>query len=249
MSHARVDTCALNSSLRRLAEQGEDSDLYVSLQRVIDASEQLFAVSGGGLMLADEHAELRYVVASSGPSQVMEEVQIQTGEGPCVDAYVHDHVNISADLATDERYRAAAPLITAEGIAAVLAVPIHLSALTVGSLDIYVDRPYEFDQSEVDAMTRYGEVVEATLHAAVTASHSGQLADQLAYALEYRTPIERGIGYLMHRDQLDHAEAFAKLRSAARSSRRKIDEVASQLLATGQLPGETDTPNTGARSR
>jgi len=239
MTPARIDAAALNSSLRRLSEQGKDSDLYVSLHRVIDASGQLFAVNGGGLMLADESGELRYVIASNPTSQLLEDVQIETGEGPCVDAFMNEQVNVAADLAHDPRYPVAAPLIVSHGIGAVLGIPVRLSGLPIGSLDIYVDRPYEFDQSEIAALTRYGEVVEAMVHAAVAASHAGRLADQLSYALDYRAPIERGIGYLMARDQLGHTEAFHKLRSAARSARRKIDQVTAELLSTGRLPGET----------
>ena len=47
MSSARVDAAALRSSLRRLAERRDDSDLYTSLRRVIDFSGQLFGVNGG----------------------------------------------------------------------------------------------------------------------------------------------------------------------------------------------------------
>jgi transcriptional regulator with GAF, ATPase, and Fis domain len=235
---AQVDAAALNSSLRRLAERNDDSDLWASLHRVIDLSGQLFSVSGGGLMLADEHGDLHYVVAGTGPSHVLEQAQLDTGEGPCIDTYVRDEITVTADLARDDRYRTLAPLVVPHGVGAVMGVPIRLFEMPIGSLDIYVDRPYEFDDSEAHALTRYGEVVEAMLHAAIAASHAGQLADQLAYAVDYRAPIERGIGYLMARDRLAHPEAFQKLRSAARSSRRKIGDVATELLTTGHLPGE-----------
>lgn len=240
MNSARVDAAALSSSLRRLAEQRDDSDLYTSLRRVIDFSGQLFDVNGGGLMLADEHGELRYVVASTGPSRLLEQAQLDTGEGPCVDTYVRNELTVSNDLATDPRYQVLAPLVVPHGIGAVLGVPVSLSEMPIGSLDLYVDKPYEFDQSEMDALTRYGEVVEAMIHAAVAASRAGELADQLTYALDYRAPIERGIGYLMARDGLSHPDAFQKLRAAARSARRKIGDVAKQLLDTGHLPQETD---------
>ena len=236
--NARIDTAALNSSLRRIAER-DDSDLYDSLRRVIDASAQLFeAVTGGGLMLADEHGDLHYIIARTGPSHLLEEVQVKTGEGPCVDTYVRDEVTVSSDLANDERYPSIAPLVVPHGIRAVLGVPIHLSDMAIGSLDLYVDTPYEFDESEVAALSRYGEVVEAMIHAAVAASHAGQLADQLTYALDYQAPIERGIGYLMARDDLTHSDAFQKLRAAARSARRRIGDVATDLLDTGRLPSE-----------
>ena len=236
MSDPRIDSATLNASLRRLSEQRDDSDLFASLQGVVEASSQLFAVSGGGMMLADEQGELHYIVASDGPSHVLEEAQISTGEGPCVDTYVRNEITVTEDLAADERYQTVAPLVVPHGIGAVMGVPIHLSDVPIGSLNLYMDVPYEFDKSEIEALSRYGEVVEAMIHAAVTASHAGHLAAQLTYALEYRAPIERAIGYLMARDGLDHASAFQKLRKAARSTRRRVGDVANELLDSGELP-------------
>lgn len=240
MSSARVDAAALTSSLRRLTEQRDQSDLYASLQRVIDFSGQLFMVDGGGLMLADDKGELHYVVASTGPSRILEQAQLDTAQGPCVDTFVRDEITVCADLAQDTRYQKVAPLVVPHGIGAVLGVPVRLSDVPIGSLDLYVDRPYDFDQSEIDALSRYGQVVEAMIHAAVTASHAGNLADQLTYALEYRVPIERGIGYLMARDRLAQSDAFQKLRASARSARRRIGDVAADLLETGFLPDEVE---------
>jgi GAF domain-containing protein len=240
MDSARVDATALTSSLRRLAEQRDQSDLYASLRRVIDFSGQLFTITGGGLMLADDRGELHYVVPDSGPSRLLEQAQLDTGQGPCIDTYVRDEITVSADLAQDPRYQTVAPLVVPHGIGAVLGVPVRLSDVPIGTLDLYVDQPYDFDSSEIDALSRYGEVVEAMIHAAITASHAGHLADQLAYALEYRVPIERGIGYLMARDRLTHPDAFHKLRGAARSARRRIGDVAAELLETSFLPDEVE---------
>lgn len=236
MTRSHVDATALAASLQRFAGDPDDSNLLESLQAVIDASGALFGLSGAGLMLADEHSELHYIIASTGPSHLLEEAQINTGQGPCVDTYVTNRITVTTDLANDERYAELAPLIVPYGIGAVMGVPIHLSDMPIGSLNIYVDRPYEFDQSEIDALARYGQVVEAMIHAAITASHAGHLADQLTYALEYRAPIERAIGYLMARDGLEHPAAFQKLRAAARSTRRRVGDVATQLLDTGELP-------------
>jgi AmiR/NasT family two-component response regulator len=76
------------------------------------------------------------------------------------------------------------------------------------------------------------------LTAAVAAEQSSELAAQLTYAIQHRAPIERGVGYLMARDRIGQIDAFNRLRSAARDNRRKIGEVARELLSTGRLPGE-----------
>jgi GAF domain-containing protein len=233
-----IDAQALAASLRRLNDGSNQHSLQPSLQLVIDACVQVFDVTGSGIMLADEQSVLRYAVSSSGTSQHLEEAQFATGEGPCVDTFVHERPTAVADLATDDRYPTVAHQVLDKGVVAILGVPVRLSGITVGSLDVYLDEPHPWDDSEMDALHRYAEVVEAITTAALSADQAGELAQQLNYALDYRVPIERGVGYLMARDALDHAAAFNKLRRSARNSRRKIGEVADHLLQTGRLPEE-----------
>jgi len=235
-----IDLRALAASLRRLEQPDKDALLAQSLRRVVDACIHMFGVTGSGLMLADERGDLRYAVATDPSSRRLETAQLRTAEGPCVDAYVHDTVVACADLATDPRYQRLVRRLGNERFRAVLGVPIHLTGITVGSLDVYADGPRDWQPNECDAIARYGQVADAMLNAAVSAEHAGELAAQLSYAVEYRAPIERGVGYLMARDKLPLADAFNELRKAARTSRRKIGEVAQALLETGYLPGETD---------
>ncbi|HEU5269802.1 MAG TPA: GAF and ANTAR domain-containing protein [Jatrophihabitans sp.] len=234
----KVDAQTLAASLNRLQEQPEGHTLRGSLERVVDACVQLFSVTGSGLMVADAQSVLRYAVASDGPGRELEDIQLEAGQGPCVLAFVVDELVDSYDAGTDERWPAVADRIGSLGIHGLLGVPVHLSGIPVGSLDVYQDHPYHWDESEQRALARYGEVVEVMMETAVAADRAGELAEQLNYALDYRVPIERGVGYLMARDGVDHAEAFNRLRRAARSSRRKIGEVAEQLLQTGRLPEE-----------
>jgi AmiR/NasT family two-component response regulator len=51
--------------------------------------------------------------------------------------------------------------------------------------------------------------------------------------------IERGVGYLMARDQVDSVVAFNKLRRSARDTQSKIGDVAQRLVSTGRLSVRT----------
>ena len=236
---ANVDARALAASLGRLQDQSVMGNLRASLQQVVDACQHLFSVTGSGLMVADAQSVLRYAVATDGPGHALEDVQLEAGEGPCVLAFVVDEIVDTVDASTDPRWPAVAERIGALGVHGMLGIPVHLSGIPIGSLDVYLDRPHEWDESERRALARYADVVDAMIETAVAADRAGELAEQLNYALDYRVPIERGVGYLMARDRVGHAEAFNRLRRAARGSRRKIGEVAEQLLQTGLLPTES----------
>jgi len=232
-----MDASLLSESLRRLGD-GRGGPLRRSLEEVVGACVEVFGVTGSGLMLSDDRSVLRYAVATDGPARALEEVQLDSGDGPCVQAFVRDTLVVTADLAADERWPAVAERVGPLGIHGMIGVPVHLGGVPVGSLDVYLDRPHHWELAEQRALSGYAEVAASLTEASLAAQQAGELAQQLTYALDHRVPIERGIGYLMARDRTGHAEAFDRLRRASRNSRRRIGEVAEELLRTGTLPDE-----------
>jgi len=232
---ANIDPETLSASLRRLGPL-DDHDISRALDATISAAVDLFGVSGSGLMIADEQSALRYVVASDGPGRVLEDVQTETGQGPCVDTFVHSRAVSTADIGAEERWPASRGVIAQHGVRAILGVPVRLGGITVGSLDVYLDRSHAWDDSERAALARYSDVVEAALHAALSAHAAGELADQLQYALDHRITIERAVGFVMARAGVDTVTAFNLLRGVARRQRRKTVEVAQDVLDAGALP-------------
>jgi hypothetical protein len=131
-----------------------------------------------------------------------------------------------------------------------LSVAVDLGGGPIGTLDVYAVDPRGWDQSELSALQAYAGVV-------AKAQLRGALAEQLQVALDSRGLIEWAKGALMERERLDDQEAFTHLRRAARSSGRKLTEVAREVAAGQPLPrirtrpsrtrpeqadGEADTP-------
>ncbi|MDN5771147.1 MAG: GAF and ANTAR domain-containing protein [Microlunatus sp.] len=231
-----IDTKDLSTSLRRLAALEHDASGVVNaLHEVAEACVDLFDVTGSGIMLADEQNIPHYVAASDGSGRFLERAESSSGEGPCTEAFVNNRVTHSEDVTEDTRWPRLAEAIRGHGVRAVLGVPVCLGAIPVGTLDVYLDHRHDWNDHERRALTRYSDVVETALAAAVRAHTAGELAGQLQYALDYRVTIERAVGYLMAADGVDAVTAFNRLRRAARSQRTKIGEIAQQLLATGRL--------------
>jgi len=244
---ANVDPARVASSLRRL-EASTDSDTAGALRQAVDACAELFQVTGSGLLIADQDNTMRGAAATDGPGRVLEDVQEQTGQGPCVDAFVNREIVTTDDLACDDRWPASRETLVSHDVRAVLAVPVVLGGVTVGSLNVYMNRPHQWDESEKAALGSYRELVEVMLHAALQARHSSELADQLKYAIDYRAVIERGVGFLMASSDLTAVDAFNLLRRTARDQRRKVPDVAQQLLSAGALP-RGNGPSTNRRRR
>jgi hypothetical protein len=153
-----------------------------------------------------------------------------------VDTYVHGHPVHTDDLAVETRWPQSRRTILDHGVHAVLGVPVNLRGTTVGSLDVYRDRPHAWDDSERDALIRYSVVIEATLRTVLAAHGATELAGQLQYALDNRVLIERAVGFMMARTDVDAVTAFNVLRRSARSRRSKVADVAREVLDTRAVP-------------
>jgi GAF domain-containing protein len=226
-----VDRAKLEDSLRRLDQLGAAQfDSAQLVDEVINAARQFLPVTGLGLMVVDGGNALRHIAASDDSAQVLEDAQEHTGEGPCVAAFVLGHPVWSTDLRADTRWPRLRGQIGQARLRAVLGVPLRLGGMPIGTINAYQDHPTEWPPDAVATLVRFGTVMENLLAASVGLRRGDALAAQLQYALDYRVAIERAIGYLMASENIDGVTAFNRLRAAARSSRRRIGEVAEDTL-------------------
>jgi GAF domain-containing protein len=238
MAAMSIDADALAKSVARLeGVDPVDTGLDAALDLAVAETDELFGIDGAGLLLLGEDGVLRYVAASDEPGRMLEAIQEQVGEGPCIDAFLEDGPVLAHDLAADPRWPSAGPLAAAHGVRAVLGVPVDLREGPVGTLNVYAARPHRWDESDVAAIQAYTRVIASLLRAAVRAHVSGRAATQLQHALDHRSLIEQAKGMLMERRGLDQQAAFELLRAQARSTRRRLDDVARQVVEEARLPG------------
>ncbi|WP_300011708.1 GAF and ANTAR domain-containing protein [Pseudonocardia sp.] len=197
---------------------------------VVGAADRVFALSGVGLMFLDADDALRYVAASDETIRALESAQEQLGEGPCLDSLVQRTTVRTHDLTVDERYRSVGAVVGPLGVRAVLGVPVDVAGVAVGTLNVYRDRPHEWDDSEVDAVHAFATVLGSAFTAMIWARRGDTLTVQLGRALESRIVVERAIGFLMGVRRVDAVTAFDTLRRAARRGRRTVADVAQGVL-------------------
>lgn len=226
-----VDGDALERSLSTLTLTPDDApDVQEVLGQVVGAARALLSPAGVGLMLADDSDALRYVAGSDERSRRVEQVQIDTGEGPCVDCFVSGETVTAADLGIETRWPTAGPALLEAGIRSVVCVPTRCAGGVVGSLNAFAADASEWDDSDVGALRAFNALVEAQLASAVATRSRSALVDQLRHALDNRVLIERAVGFLMAREGLDAAAAFERLRGTARRERVRVAAVAERVL-------------------
>jgi GAF domain-containing protein len=237
-----IDEEALQSSLLRLRQAAFDADVTGVMKRAVNAVHDLFGYSGAGVMFVTESGYLSYVAASDEAGRQLEQAQAAAGEGPCYESYVYASEVVSGDLHADSRWPGLLPQLSAQ-VRAVAGIPILLGGSPVGTLNVYRGEPAEWDSSDVRALRAYGDLIAEAAGTALAAHDQGVLAGQLRYALDYRVVIERAVGYLMGANGLDAVTAFDVLRKRARDSRRRVADVAAEVI--DRAPGSQGGPGPG----
>ena len=231
-----IDPTDLANSIGALGSLDPERGLARTLQQVTDGAKRLFRADAAGLMLIDAEGQLRWASASDQTAQTLEDEQERLAQGPCAVAFSQRLSAAIRNIHTEPGWDTFAQVLLSEGICAALSVPVELDGGVIGTLDIYADQPRDWDPSEVAALQVYAGLVASLLSAAVTAQVKGRLADQLQAALEHRWLIEQAKGVLMGREDLDAQAAFERLRGAARSSTRRLADVARDVTGGQPLP-------------
>jgi GAF domain-containing protein len=213
-----------------------DRGLARTLQQVVDAAEELLDVDGVGLMLADSNGQLRRASASNQQVQTIEEHQERAALGLAAAALAKRNPVSIRDAHQDSDDYGLYTVLNDARMVAALSVPVDLDGDPIGTLGVYSATPRDWTDNKVSAVQAYAGIVASLLAAAVAAHVQGKRAVQLQTALDRRTLIEQAKGMLMAKEGIDAASAFERLRTAARSSRRRIVDVAHDLIADRPLP-------------
>jgi GAF domain-containing protein len=231
-----INSDALASSISGLAQltADEGGGLEHALEHVVNETNRIFAVDGAGLLLLAEGDVLRYVAASSERGRIVETLQEQVDEGPCVDAFERLDTVASPDVSTDPRWPSFGPLAGRHGVRALMGVPVELEG-PVGTLNVYASNRHEWDEGEVEAIQAYARIVSSVLRSSIEAHLQGKVSEQLRYALDRRVVIEQAKGILMEREGIASGEAFERIRRRARSHRERVIDVARRLVDGKQL--------------
>jgi GAF domain-containing protein len=231
-----IDPTDLAKSIGALGSLDPERGLARTLQQVTDGAKQLFRADAAGLMLIDAEGQLRWASASDQTAQTVEGEQERLAQGPCAVAFSQRLPAAIRNIHTEPDWAEFTQVLVSEGVCAALSVPVELDGGIIGTLDIYARDPRDWDPSEVAALQAYAGLMASLLSAATTAQVKGRLADQLQAALAHRWLIEQAKGVIMGREQLDAQAAFERLRGAARSSTRRLADVAKDVTGGQPLP-------------
>ncbi|GAA4975450.1 GAF and ANTAR domain-containing protein [Actinoplanes utahensis] len=216
-----------------------DFDVVEFLQMFADHIAELVPEATAGTLLADQQGRLHYTAASDETTKLLELLQLQEQDGPCVDAFHQRELVISTDLhSAAERWPQFAPHASAVGFRSVHAFPLQLRDQAIGALGVFSTTAGRFDDTEVHIVQSVADVATISLLYHRSIKHADGLTRQLQSALNSRVLIEQAKGAIAHAHNISVDEAFNLLRAYARHTNQRLQHVASQAVTEPHsLPG------------
>lgn len=170
---------------------------------------------------------------------VVDEIQSETQEGPCVDAIREHGVFVTGSLSDERRWPHFAPRAHEQtGVESVLSLRLFVSEDTLGALNLYSLQRDAFDDQDIAV----GSVFAA--HAAVALANARREA-QIESKAASRDVIGMAKGILIARQHVSEDEAFAILRLASQRMNVKLRDLADRVVHPLTDPNQPPRTPTG----
>lgn len=213
----------------RMAELAQ----VISLRRVDDvlvdvtaaAKELIAGVDIAGVLLVGKGGTHQTLAPTSDVMFKLDELQMTTGEGPCLQAALDEIVIRTDDFRNEPRFPNYAPKVVELGLLSALSLKLYTADRTAGALNLFGYEPRPWN-SEAETI---GMVLAAQAASAILASRE---SEQLQSALSTRDRIGQAKGIIMERFKIDDVRAFEMLRKLSQDTNTKLVDVAHRVIDT-----------------
>ncbi|HEY2576749.1 MAG TPA: GAF and ANTAR domain-containing protein [Streptosporangiaceae bacterium] len=208
-----------------------------AFREIVQTTHKMFDVDGAGLMLADAGQHLRTVAASDGRFAHLEDLQVRHQEGPCIEAFDMKELVSAHDLTGESRWPTFSQAAVACNVRAVLASPLPYNQDAVGVVAVLSEQRRPWSAEGELALLAFTDLAALLIVSMMLGERQSELAAQLQGALNTRQVIEQAKGVLIERHGIPARSAFERLRTTARSERRKLGAVCADVVQQAERRG------------
>ncbi len=190
------------------------------------------AVTGAGIMLLSDDAPRYSVCTTDAVSARLAELQYLLGEGPGIDAYLHNRPVLEPDLTnpSTSRWIVFAPAAVEVGVQAIFSFPVHVGSARLGAINLYSDSPGPLsDEQHADAMVM-ADVAAETLLLMQAEAPAGALAAELRGGADLHYVVHQASGMVSVQMGVPIARALILMRAYAFGHERRLTEVAEEVI-------------------
>lgn len=210
-----------------------DGDAPSVIDRLCVAAVSLLSLSGAGISLMVD-GQLRGSAGVSEPGvAAVQELQLELGEGPCVESWTLSQPVLEPDLAEPDRVRwpSFAQAGVQAGVRAVFAYPLHIGAIRIGVLVLYRDRPGALDAEELARAVVLADVASQVVLAVQAGASPDTVHELLAGEPPHWAEVHQATGMVSAQMEVSIDEAFVRLRAHAFADRRSLRDVARDVIS------------------
>jgi transcriptional regulator with GAF, ATPase, and Fis domain len=158
----------------------------------------------------------------------IDQIELEVGEGPCVDAIIDEAYQHDPDLttATTPWPRFTERIVSETPVRSAIGYRLLLDGDKVGALNLFADTPGALSERSADT----GAVIASFASVALMAIRAREEAASLRQGLQSNREIGKAVGLLMAAHHISGEAAFELLRSTSQDLNMKLAHVASQVV-------------------
>ncbi|HVF74040.1 MAG TPA: GAF and ANTAR domain-containing protein [Acidimicrobiales bacterium] len=202
-------------------------------KRLCEVCAEATGMTGAGIMLMSGDVSRGSVCTTGDVSDLIEQLQYDLGEGPCVDAYHSDRPVLEPDLARPYTPRWPAfsgPAVDA-GVRAVFGFPLQVGAVRLGALNLHREQPGPLtDDQYADAVVMADIAAQVVLVLQADAPE-GTLAGELEVGADFHYVVHQAAGMVAAQLDASVGHALIRLRAYAFGNDRKLADVAVDVVS------------------
>lgn len=217
-------------------------------RRLCAVCADVIGASGAGIMLMAGDVSRGSVCTTDRVSALIERLQYDLGEGPCIDAYRHDAPVVEPDLADPvvPRWFAFSTPVVAAGARAVFGFPLRVEAVRLGALNLYNTLPGSLTPDQHEDALLMADVVSQTVLRLQSDAAPGMVADELDEDADFRYQVHQAAGMIAAQLDIPVDQALVRLRAHAFGNDRSLTDVAAAIIAHTLHLDSDDTGSDGA---
>lgn len=213
-----------------VASAGSDDTLP---ERICLACQASLPVSGVALALMSERGHEGQVAATPGLGDVLERLQFDLGEGPCVDASRSGRPVLQPELGHTgpRRWPAFAPAALEAGIEAIFSFPLQVGRIRLGVLDLCRDTPGPLTSDQLGTGLSYADAATTVLlNSQAGRPLDGDLHPELIDPGLHLAEVHQATGMVAVQAAVGLVDALLLLRSRAFADDRPLFDVACDVV-------------------
>ncbi|MEU8898945.1 GAF and ANTAR domain-containing protein [Nocardia sp. NPDC048505] len=209
-----------------------DYDVVELCQQLVETCVRLLNATEAGLLLADHHGKLQVLAATSEETHLLELFQLESDNGPCLQAYdTGSPVPVDDLAAAAFRWPGFVRRGLDNGYLSVYALPLRVRAETIGALNLFGATTNALRPEDLRVAQALADVACVAILQHRILHRSESLNSQLRSALNSRIIIEQAKGVLAERGQLTMDQAFHRLRDYARTNDLRLVDLSAKVVA------------------